>query len=126
MKTLTLEVNQPSTGPVCPGQEVILTCTVQRVDAVSDTILTWQLKNASTNIIVRYNSNNIPLTPQILGDFITTAVFITTTTSSTALISNITLASAAFSNNNSSLSCISPPDHIQTTNLVIAGTYTCY
>ena len=28
MKTVTLEVVQPSTGPACPGQDVILTCTV--------------------------------------------------------------------------------------------------
>ena len=29
METVTIEVTQPSTaGPVCPGQEVTLTCTV--------------------------------------------------------------------------------------------------
>ena len=47
MKTVTLEVIQPSTGPVCPGQEVILTCTVAWEQCwASDLILIWRQDEA--------------------------------------------------------------------------------
>ena len=118
MKTVTLEVIQPSTGPVCLGQEVILTCIVARTDAATVTFLNWRL--GSTALTVQYDSSNPSSGPDTLGDFITTAVFMTSTTS-TVIVSNATLTSAALSNNNSTLSCISPPGDIQTTNIIVAG-----
>ena len=118
MKTVTLEVFQPSTGPVCPGQEVILTCTVVQTGAIAMTFLNWRL--GSTALNVQYDSINQRSGPDTLGDFITTAVVMTSTTS-TVLVSNATLTSAALSNNNSTLSCISPPQDILTANIIVAG-----
>ena len=45
MKTVTMEVTQPSTaGPVCPGQEVTLTCTVKQTGGnTGNIILGWIL-----------------------------------------------------------------------------------
>ena len=120
MKTVTLEVIQPCTGPVCPGQEVILTCTVIQTGAVAVTFLNWRL--GSTALTVQYNSYSRSSGPDTLGDFITTAVFMSSTTS-TVIVSNATLTSAALSNSNSTLSCISPPQDIQTASIVVAGIY---
>ena len=115
MKTVTLEVIQPSTGPVCPGQEVILMCTVVQTGTAVRTFLIWQ--HGST---VEYDSNSPSSGPDTLGDFITTAVFMTSTTS-TVIVSNATLTSATLSNSNSTLFCISPPQDIQTASIVVAG-----
>ena len=81
MKTVTLEVIQPSTGPVCPGQKVILTCTVARTGTLDGyLVLTWsRFKNSSTSTVV-YDKDDPKSGPNILGDFITTAVFMTSTT----------------------------------------------
>ena len=82
MKTVTLEVIQSSdTGPACPGQEIILTCTVEQKGAVQELYLNWKQESV-TSPTSKYDSNN-PSTvgPQTLGDFITTAVFMTSTTS---------------------------------------------
>ena len=97
MKTVTLEV---ITGPVCPDQEVILTCTVVQTGAVAVTILYWRL--GSTTLSVQYGSSSPSSGPHTLGDFITTAVFMTSTTS-TVIVSIATLTSATLSNNNSTL-----------------------
>ena len=73
MKTVTLEVIQPSTGPVCPGCEVILTCTVARA-SLGPIILIWrQDKELSP---VYYDSISPQSGPHKLGDFNTIAVFI--------------------------------------------------
>ena len=117
MKTVTLEVIQPSTGPVCPGQEVILTCTVVQTGAAAVTLLNWRL--GSTGLSVQYGSSSPSSGPDTLGDFITTAVVMTST--SAVIVSNATLTSAALSNNNSTLLCISPPQDIQTANVFVAG-----
>ena len=90
IKTLTLEVIQPSTGPVCPGQEIILTCTKVQTGAVA--VLYWRL--GSTALSVLYGSSSPSSGPDTLGDFITTAVVMTSTTS-TVIVSNATLTSAA-------------------------------
>ena len=43
-----LEVIQPSTGPVCPGQDAILTCTVARTGfSGTHLYLTWRLLDPS-------------------------------------------------------------------------------
>ena len=118
MKNVTLEVIQPSTGPVCPGQEVILTCTVVRTDAVQELYLNWRQGTGPTLV---YDSNNPSTEPQTLGDFITTAVFMTGT-DSTVIVSNATLKSTALSHNNNMLTCKSPPqDNAQTATITIAG-----
>ena len=118
MKTVTLEVIQPSTGPVCPGQEFILTCTVAQTNAIQELYLNWKQGTGPTLL---YDSNNPSTEPQTLGDYITTAVFITNTTS-TVIVSNATLKSAALSHNNDMLICKSPPqDNAQTATITIAG-----
>ena len=122
MKTVTLEVIQSSgTGPVCPGQEIILTCTVEQKGAVQELYLNWK-QELVTSPTSEYDSNN-PSTvgPQTLGDFITTAVFMTST-DSTVIVSNATLKSAALSHNNDMFTCKSPPqDNAQTATITIAG-----
>ena len=116
MKTVTLEVIQPSTGPVCPGQEIILTCTVTQADA-NQLFLNWNLKGFSS----LYDLNNPQSGPHSFGDFITTAIFMTATDSK-AIISNATLKSAGFINNGNVVACDSPPqDNVQTTTIAIAG-----
>ena len=85
-KTVSLEVIQPSTGPVCPGQEIILTCTVARTGAVTETLLRW--RNGSTTVL--YDSANQQSGPISLDSFITTAVFMITTNSA-VIVSNATL-----------------------------------
>ena len=118
MKTVTLEVIQPSTGPVCPGQEVILTCTAVRTDAIQELYLNWKQGTGPTLL---YDSNNPSTVPQTLGDFITTAMFMSNTTS-TVIVSNATLKSVALSHNNSMITCKSPPqDNTQTATITIAG-----
>ena len=117
MKTVTLEVIQPSTGPVCPGQEVILTCTVTQTGSGGFLILAWR---QSTNTGF-YDKDNQKLGPDILGDFSTTAEFITST-DSTAIVSNATLTAAALSNSNSVINCMSPPEgNAQTAIIIVAG-----
>ena len=122
MKTVTLEVIQPSTGPVCPGQEVILTCTVARTGTLDGyLVLTWsQFKNSSI-ITGAYDKDSPKSGPHILGDFITTAVFMTNT-DRTMIVSNATLPSAALSNSNSTINCKSPPQvNVQTSVIIVAG-----
>ena len=127
MKTITLEVIQPSTGPVCPGQDAILTCTVARTGfSGTHLYLTWNYwtQVGSTSLTaITYDSGYLQSGPLTLGDFITTAVFMSSTTSK-MLASNATLTSAAPSNSNSSLSCHSPPqDNTQTATIIVAGLY---
>ena len=121
MKTVTLEVIQPSTGPVCPGQEVILTCTVARTGTLDGyLVLTWSQFTTSTVNVV-YDKDDPKSGPHTLGDFITTAVFMTSTTS-TVIVSNATLNSAALSNSNSAINCKSPPQaNVQTAIIIVAG-----
>ena len=119
MKTVTLEVIQPTTGPVCPGQEVILTCTVARA-SVGPIILIWR-QDEALSPSVRYDSISPQSGPHRLGDFNTTAVFI----NNSVIISNATLKSAALSNSNSTISCESPPqDNVQTAIIIVAGIFT--
>ena len=116
-KTVTLEVIQPSTGPVCPRQEIILTCTVAQTGAVTETLLQW--RNGSTTVL--YDSANQQSEPISLDSFITTAVFMITTNSA-VIVSNTTLTSATLSNNSTIISCLSPPQYnIQTANIIVAG-----
>ena len=51
MKTVTLEVIQPSIGPVCPGQEAIMTCTVVQTGAVAVTFLNWRLGSTALSVL---------------------------------------------------------------------------
>ena len=97
MKTVTLEVIQPSTGPVCPGQEVILTCTVVRTGQVGDLILIWRQYEVLSSVL--YDIVSPKLGSHTLGDFNTTTDFITST-NNLVIISNATLKS---SNNNSTI-----------------------
>ena len=71
IKTVTLEVIQPSTGPVCPGQEIILTCTV--IDNLNN-YLTWTSKVQDSIAATTYYSGNLQAGPRTLGDFITTSM----------------------------------------------------
>ena len=120
-KTVTLEVIQPSTGPVCPGQEIITTCTVATPSAVHEMTLNWNLQESVATVV--YDINSPQSGPQSLGDFITTAVYMITT-DSTVIISNATLKSARFSNHNNMVVCQSPPqDNDMTVTITIAGTH---
>ena len=122
-KTVTLEAFQPSTGPVCPGQELILTCTVVQTGDVQILTLSWKQKSVTCTCPTYEYMNNSKSAwgPQTLGDFITTAVFMTSATS-TMIVSNATLTSAALSNNNNMITCKSPPlDNAQTAIITIAG-----
>ena len=122
MKTVSLEVIQPSTGPVCPGKEVIITCTTATPSAVHEMTLNWNLQDSVAGNVL-YDINNPQSGPQTLGDFITTAVFIITT-DSTVIISNATLKLARLSNHNNMVVCQSPPqDNDQTATITIAGTH---
>ena len=117
MKTVSLEVIQPSTGPVCPGQEIILTCSTVTTSAVTEIILRW--RNGSTSVL--YDSGNPQSGPISLDSFITTAVFMISTNSA-VIVSNATLTSATLSNNNTIISCLSPPQYnIQTANIIVTG-----
>ena len=124
IKTVTLEVIQPAstTGPVCPGQEIILTCTVVQTGTVLDLTLSWKLESLTSTDHSLYDINNPQSGPQTLGDFITTAVFMITTEKG-VIVSNATLKSTAvLSNNNSVVTCKSPPqDNVQTVTITIAG-----
>ena len=127
IKTVALEVTQPaSTGPVCPGQEIILTCNVTQTGTVLDLNLNWKLQSLASTDHSLYDINNPQSGPQALGDFITTAVFMITTDKG-VILSNATLQSAAvLSNNNSVVTCKSPPqDNVQTVNITIAGMKIC-
>ena len=122
MKTVTLEVIQPATGPDCPGQEVTLTCTVATPSAVQELTLNWNLQEPVASAVL-YDINSPQSGPQPLGDFITTAVFMITT-DSTVIISNATLKSAQLLNHNNMVVCQSPPqDNDQTAAITIAGTH---
>ena len=117
MKTVTLEVIQPSTGPVCPGQEIILPCNVTQTGTVTETLLRW--RNGTTTVL--YDSSNQQSGPISLDSFITTAVFMISTNSA-VIVSNATLTSATLSNNSTIISCLSPPqDNIQTATIIVAG-----
>ena len=117
MKTVTLEIIQPSTGPVCPGQDIILTCTIAQTGAVTETLLRWQ--NGSTSVF--YDSSDQQSGPISLDGFITTAVFMITTNSA-VIVSNGTLTTAVLSHNNTMISCLSPPQsNIQTATIIVAG-----
>ena len=90
-----------------------------------DTLLNWQ----HGSITVRYDSSDQQSGPLTLDSLTTTAVFMTST-NSTVIASNATLTSAALSNNNTIISCLSPPqDNIQTATIIVAGiiqfVYTC-
>ena len=111
-----MEVIQPSTGPVCPGQEIILTCTVAR-QSVGQVILTWRQGEAVSPV---YYDSFAPSQsgPHRLDDFNTTAAFI----NNSVIISNVTLKSTALSNSNIAISCESPPqDNVQTAVIIVAG-----
>ena len=113
-----MEVIQPSTGPVCPGQEIILTCTVTQTGDIQELYLNWKQQSVAN---VLYDINSPQSGPQTLGNFITTAVFMINT-EKRIIISNATLQSALLSNNNNFVTCKSPPqDNAQTTTITIAG-----
>ena len=128
-KTVTLEVIQPSTGPVCPGQEVILTCTVARTDTLDgNLVLAWtEFKPNSPVSTQNYNKVDPKSGPYVLGvNFITTAVFMTTT-DSIVIVSNATLASATLSNTNTNINCMSPPQaNVQAVIIIVAGIILLY
>ena len=69
MKTVTLEVVQPSTGSVCPGQEVILICTVARTGQVGDLILIWRQVEVLSSVL--YDIVDPKLGSHTTADFIT-------------------------------------------------------
>ena len=55
MKTVSLEVIQLSTGPVCPGQEVILTCNVaQTAGYRSDIVFDMELARINPWCVISY------------------------------------------------------------------------
>ena len=125
IKTVSLEVIPPSTGPVCPGQEVILTCNVTQTGTVQELNLNWKLQSLASTDHSLYDINNPQSGPQTLGDFITTAVFMITS-DKRVIVSNATLQSAVLSNNNSVVTCKSPPqDNVQTVTITIAGMKNC-
>ena len=115
MKNITLEVTQPSTGPVCPGQEIILTCTVVQTSTPGVYLfLTWSYFQVGTIVIaITYDSGYLPSKSLTLGHFNTT-VNVLSSTNSTVLVSNATLTSATLSNSNSTISCGSPPTQTAT------------
>ena len=123
IKTLTLEIIQPNTGQVCPGQAVMLTCTVTQTGTLDGIlVLAWsQFKpNSSTSTSVYVNDDQMP-GPHILGDFITTAEFMTSA-DSIKIVSNATIASAVLSNSNTNINCKSPSQaNVQTTTITVAG-----
>ena len=121
MKTVSLEVIRPSTGPVCPGQEIILTCTVAQTGAVHELYLQWNSQESTSTVL--YDFSNQQSGPRKLDDFITTAVFMISTDSA-VIISNATSKSANFSNINNTLTCDSPPqDNDMTVTITIAGNH---
>ena len=129
MKTVTMEVTQPSTaGPVCPGQEVTLTCTVTQTGGnTGNIIMIWTvhiLHNYIANIHYHSDSLHIYSGPYSIyyGGFITKAKLVNTTNSIT-ILSNMTIKSAAFVNNNNRIYCRSPPhDTSQTETIIVEGT----
>ena len=66
MKTVTLEVIQPSTGPVCPGQEVILTCTVVQTAGTSEVFLSWNYAGLNMTAKITYDNSDPQSGPHIL------------------------------------------------------------
>ena len=96
-------LDQSVTLEVRTTAKVILTCTVARTGTLDGyLVLTWsRFKNSSTSTVV-YDKDDPKSGPNILGDFITTAVFMTST-DSRVIVSNATLTSAALLNSNSLL-----------------------
>ena len=125
MKTVTMEVTQPSTaGPVCPGQEVTLTCTVTQTGGDTENIiLIWTRYTSNSITHIQIHSGREPAT---FGDFIIYANLMNAT-NSTTIVSNMTLKSAAFANNNNNIYCRSPPHDIsQTETIIVEGTQSNY
>ena len=129
METVTMEVTQPSTaGPVCPGQEVTLTCTVTQTGNTENIILIWTVHINHYNLIanIHYHSDSLHIYsgPYSIyyGGFITKAKLVNTTNSIT-ILSNMTIKTAAFVNNDNRIYCRSPPhDTSQTETIVVEGT----
>ena len=117
-----MEVTQPSTaGPVCPGQEVTLTCTVTQAGNTEKIILTWiaHVSNSITN--TQYQSDFLYPGPFTVANYITNAELVNAT-NITGIVSNMTLKSAAFVNNNNKIYCHSPPhDTSQTETITVEG-----
>ena len=125
METVTMEVTQPSTaGPVCPGQEITLTCTITQTGNTENIILIWTL-NISTSIVhIQYQSDYLHLQsgPYAISGF-NVYTELVNTTNSIAIVSNMILKSAAFGNNNNRIFCNSPPhDTSQTETIIVEGT----
>ena len=126
METVTMEVTQPSTaGPVCPGQEVTLTCTVTQIGGdTGNIILIWTLNISNSIVHIQYQSDYLHLQsgPYAISGF-NVYTELVNTTNSIAMVSNMTLKSAAFVNNNNRIFCNSPPqDTSQTETIIVEGT----
>ena len=109
--TVTLQPIQPASGSACPGQDVILNCTIVRVTntpGVIPPVLTWQYRGDT----IAYNS------PQSDSSDFYTAVFhvVNLTVMSTATIDSVPL-----SHHNSMINCLSPQSTIHSETITIAG-----
>ena len=101
----------------------MLTCTVTETSTLDGILfLSWtQFKPNSSISTSVYDKDNQVSGPHILGDFITTAEFMTNA-DSIMIVSNATIASAVLSNSNNNINCKSPPHaNVQTTTITVAG-----
>lgn len=117
--TTTLQFIQPAFGPACPGEGVILTCTVtsaQLPDTIAPT-LTWTWRQLETGYSRVSYRDGAPLTAP-LGDFTTTAVF---SNNNYMIVSNATLRGALLAHNQKTVGCYSPPGLERTKNVTVAG-----
>ena len=125
METVTMKVTQPSTaGPVCPGQEVTLTCTVTQTG--ENVVLGWTLNISNSIVHILYQSDYLHLQsgPYAISGFNVYTELVNTTTS-IAIVSNMTLKSAAFGNNNNRIFCNSPPHDTCQTETIHFYKHTC-
>ena len=111
----TLQVIQPANRPACPGEEVVLTCTVPPTKH-SITVLRWELLDANRTQVT-YNGENITAT---LGDFI----IYTNGSFNRSSISSATLKGVLLSHNNITIGCRQPHNILKKIETVmIAGSY---
>ena len=96
-----LQVTSPE-GPACPGEDVVLTCTVNTTSMSLPPTMIWRQNSMVSQTTYYYNG--VPLSATF-GDFNTTAYF---SNNNFCIISNATLYDVMFSHNGIAVACYTP------------------
>lgn len=100
--SVVLQVVAPADEPACPGEDIVLTCSIHSSPQLMSALPTLFWQQQGYQAIYYYNG--VPLS-STFGDFTTDAHF---SNNNYNIVSNATLSNVIFSHNGIAVSCFSP------------------